>query len=111
MADKIEQTIEVLIEEGNRKGFLSYAEINALLEDQFVPPERMDQIFMALEDQSIEVIDDSDSEAGVATAARTIAAVSGVTQNRRRRESPEAVLGRIVTPERIDSMAQSIVRK
>ncbi len=31
MADKIEQTIEVLIEEGNRKGFLSYAEINALL--------------------------------------------------------------------------------
>ena len=50
MADKIEQTIEVLIEESNRKGFLSYAEINALLEDQLVPPDRMDQIFMSLED-------------------------------------------------------------
>ena len=44
MSTKIEQTIEVLVEEGNRKGFLSYGEINGLLEDQFVPPEGMDQI-------------------------------------------------------------------
>jgi len=53
MSDKLEQTIEVLTEEGTRKGFLTYTEINVLLEDRFVPPERMDQIFLALEEQGI----------------------------------------------------------
>jgi len=103
MADKIEQVIDVLIEEGNRKGFLSYAEINTLLEDQFVPPERMDQLFVALEDQGVEVVDDSDATATVTLTARDTTAARGVTQGRRRTtESPAAVLERVVTPERID---------
>ncbi len=62
MAEKIDQTIELLTEEGAKKGFLTYAEINALLEDRFVPPERMDQIFLALEEGGIEVVDDLEAD-------------------------------------------------
>ena len=101
MAEKIEQTIEVLVEEGNRKGFLTYAEINTLLEDQFVPPERMDQIFLTLEDQGIDVVDDSDSE-DPATIGRIPTNNAAVGQGNTRTESAAAVLERVVTPERID---------
>jgi RNA polymerase primary sigma factor len=103
MSTKIEQTIEVLVEEGNRKGFLSYGEINGLLEDQFVPPEGMDQIFVALEEQGIEVVDDTEEGANAATPARATASRSAsVAQGRVRTESPAAVLERVVMPERID---------
>ena len=101
MAQKIEQTIEVLVEEGNRKGFLTYAEINTLLEDQFVPPERMDQIFLTLEDQGIDVVDDTDSE-DPATIGRIPGNTAAVGQGNTRTESAAAVLERVVTPERID---------
>ena len=33
MAEKIEETIKHLIEEGRKKGFLTYSEMNKLLED------------------------------------------------------------------------------
>jgi hypothetical protein len=49
-AEKIEETIKLLVEEGRKKGFLTYTEMNRLLEDQFVPPDKMDAIFLALED-------------------------------------------------------------
>ncbi|MAB80791.1 MAG: RNA polymerase sigma factor RpoD [Planctomycetes bacterium] len=101
MATKIEQTLEALVEEGTRKGFLTYAEINTLLEDQFVPPERMDQIFLTLEDQGIEVVDDPDSEAA-APVGRLPGAAASVGQGRATTESAAAVLERVVTPERID---------
>jgi RNA polymerase primary sigma factor len=108
MADAIDQLIEVLLEEGTRKGFLSYGEINAMLEDQFVPPERMDTLFMTLEDQGIEVVDDSESGATPATpaaAGTTEAAPMRVTVGRPAnapKESAAQVLERVITPERID---------
>ena len=106
MAKELEQAIEVLIEEGTRKGFLSYAEINGLLEDQFVPPERMDQIFLTLEDQGIEVIDDVDEQARAilvagARASRK-ASATNTTTTTTRTATPQEVLERVVTPERID---------
>ena len=102
MAEKIGQTIEVLVEEGNRKGFLTYAEINTLLEDQFVPPERMDQIFLTLEDQGIDVVDDSDSEDPAAVGRAPAGRTAAVAQGGPRTESAAAVLERVVTAERID---------
>ena len=78
MAERIEDIVKVLLEEGNRKGFLTYAEMNKLLEDQFLPPDRMDQVFLALEDQGIEVVADvdaaSDDDEPVVSAAPTAAA-------------------------------------
>src|SRR5260221_3177294 len=78
-AEKVEETIKLLIEEGRKKGVLSYTEMNRLLEDQFVPPDRMDTIFLALEDSGVEMVDDEavaareghrdEVEAGVAVEA------------------------------------------
>jgi RNA polymerase primary sigma factor len=62
MAERIEDIIKLLVEEGNRRGFLTYQEMNKLLEDQFLPPDRMDQVFTALEDAEIEVVDENEAE-------------------------------------------------
>jgi RNA polymerase primary sigma factor len=102
MAEKIEKTIELLVEEGSRKGYLSYAEINHLLEEQFVPPERMDQLFMALEDAGVEVVDDP-SEAQVNRAGSSVDEESeGRPHSMQPVEVPSSVLDRVVQPERID---------
>lgn len=46
MSEKPEETAKLLIEEGRKKGYLTYGEMNRLLEDQFVPPEKMDALFV-----------------------------------------------------------------
>jgi RNA polymerase primary sigma factor len=96
MAEKIEQTIDLLTEEGTKKGFLTYTEINSLLEDRFVPPERMDQIFLALEEGGIEVVDDPDVEASRLAEREGRAAAKVVP------EPVAPVLERSATAERID---------
>ena len=50
MTDTVEQTIKLLVDEGRPKGFLTYAEMSKLMEDQFLPPDKMDQVFIGLED-------------------------------------------------------------
>jgi RNA polymerase primary sigma factor len=62
MTDKTEDAVKVLLDEGKRKGFLTFAEMNKLLEDQFLPPDKMDQVFVALEDAGIDVLDDDPDE-------------------------------------------------
>jgi hypothetical protein len=63
MAEKIEDTIKQLVSEGRKRGVLTYSEINRILEDQFLPPDRMDAVFVTLEDNGIEVQDDADTAA------------------------------------------------
>ncbi|MCE9593544.1 MAG: RNA polymerase sigma factor RpoD [Planctomycetes bacterium] len=106
MSDRIEDTIKSLIEEGRRKGFLTYVEMNALLEDQFVPPDRMDQVFVSLEEAGVEVVDDSEaaeSEAAVADEDAEdlpVAETDNVAEEED--EAPEPVFTRGVLPEKID---------
>ncbi|MCA8980328.1 MAG: sigma-70 family RNA polymerase sigma factor, partial [Planctomycetes bacterium] len=69
MSEKIEDTIKNLVDEGRRKGFLTFAEMNKLMEDQFIPPDRMDQVFITLEDHGVEVVDDESSMTSVALAS------------------------------------------
>jgi len=66
MSVKVDDAIKLLVEEGRKKGFLSYGEMNQLLEDQFVPPEQLDQVFVALEEAGIDLVDD-DFEEGEST--------------------------------------------
>ena len=106
MADTTEETIKLLVEEGRRKGFLTYAEMNKLLEDQFIPPERMDQVFLALEDQGIDVLD-SDSD-GVDEETEIVAKPGDAPLAAQKpRPTPEEdalrnALARGVMPEKID---------
>ncbi|MFT7678028.1 MAG: RNA polymerase primary sigma factor [Planctomycetota bacterium] len=69
MTDKIEESVKLLVEEGRRKGFLTYAEMSKMLEDHVVPPDRMDQIFVGLEDAGVEVLDDAAAEEAAAPSA------------------------------------------
>lgn len=89
MTDKIDQTIKLLVDEGRPKGFLTYAEMSKLMEDQFLPPDKMDQVFMGLEDAGIDVVDDADAElsdvsvkaaAGAATAQATTGKAATATK-------------------------------
>ncbi|MEO0650770.1 MAG: RNA polymerase sigma factor RpoD [Planctomycetota bacterium] len=97
MADRIEDIIKLLVEEGGRRGFLTYQEMNKLLEDQFLPPERMDQVFTALEDASIEVVDENDAEeSGLESPS---AAVPSKTKDPALTTTPEKT---VVAPEKID---------
>src|SRR5688572_7400755 len=98
MAERLEQTIDLLTEEGTKKGFLTYGEIGAILEDRFVPPERMDQIFLALEESGIEVVDDSDA----GDPARMAEREGRVSVPKPPPEPVTAVLERSSVPERID---------
>jgi RNA polymerase primary sigma factor len=107
MAERIEDTIKLLIEEGRRKGFLTYEKMNTLLEDQFLPPEQMDQVFLALEDNGVDVVDEEDAnESGAEVvrakkkAAKPAAGKAAAPEAPRTIPAQELVRG--VVPERID---------
>ncbi len=105
MADRIEDIAKTLIEEGNRRGYLTFQEMNRLLEDQFVPPDKMDQLFVALEDAGVEVIDEEDTADSTTLLDRDDA--EGVKESGGRLpedalDAPEPPYERGVTPERID---------
>jgi len=102
MAERIEDIGKLLVEEGNRRGYLTYQEINKLLDDQFIPPDRMDQLFMMLEDQSIEVIDESDADQASGTIGASGDGDEGVKKAPSLKEAVEATPERVVTPEKID---------
>jgi RNA polymerase primary sigma factor len=61
MSEKTEDTAKLFIEEGRKKGYLTFSDINRLLEDQFLPPEKMDALFVQLEDHGIEILDDAET--------------------------------------------------
>ena len=108
MAERIEDTIKLLVEEGRKRGFLTYGEMNKLLEDQFIPPDRMDQVFVSLEDAGVDVVDDNE--------APSVGSVSGdgddadvkssrastVPGNTIEEDPPETLFTRGVMPEKID---------
>jgi RNA polymerase primary sigma factor len=106
MSDRIEDTIKSLIEEGRRKGFLTYVEMNALLEDQFVPPDRMDQVFLSLEEAGVEVVDDTDAAGDDSAVADEDAEDLPIPESdnvaEEEDEAPEPVFTRGVLPEKID---------
>ncbi len=105
MSDRFEEIVKQLVEEGRRKGYLTFSEMNKLLEDQFLPPDRMDQVFVVLEDQGIEVLDDAASPGAVVvvdtdeepTKAPTKRPVEAPEE-----EPAEPVFTRSVLPEKID---------
>jgi RNA polymerase primary sigma factor len=105
MSERIEDTIKLLVDEGRKKGFLTYGEMNKLLEDQFIPPDRMDQVFVALEDASVDVLDDAAASVAAGADAdddgdvKTVAAAAAAAED----ESPtETLFTRGVMPEKID---------
>ena len=59
---KLDEGLRVLIESGKEKGYLTYTQVNDYLPDDAVNPEKLDQLLMLLEEQGIELIDESEAE-------------------------------------------------
>ncbi len=60
--EKVDEGLKALIESGRGKGFLTYSQVNEILPDDAVNPEKLDQLLMVLEEQGIELIDESEAE-------------------------------------------------
>ena len=104
MTANFDDSIKLLVREGRKKGYLSYAEMNRLLEDQFVPPDQLDLVFAALEDSGIDLIDDADAEAdGGAGGERMVQGKSPAETVAEKVQAAQAALARTVAvPEKID---------
>src|SRR5437764_7670796 len=59
---KLDEGLRVLIESGKEKGYLTYTQVNDYLPDDAVNPEKLDQLLLLLEEQGIELIDESEAE-------------------------------------------------
>src|SRR5262245_48330045 len=60
--EKIDEGLKALLEQGKEKGYLTFSQVNDYLPDDAVNPEKLDQLLMLLEDQGIELIDESEAE-------------------------------------------------
>lgn len=59
---KLDEGLKALLETGKEKGYLTYSQVNEYLPDDAVNPEKLDQLLLVLEEQGIELIDESEAE-------------------------------------------------
>jgi RNA polymerase primary sigma factor len=59
---KMDEGLKALVESGKHKGYLTYSQVNDYLPDDAVNPEKLDQLLLVLEEQGIELIDESEAE-------------------------------------------------
>jgi RNA polymerase primary sigma factor len=60
--EKMDEGLKSLIESGKQKGYLTFSQVNDYLPDDAVNPEKLDQLLLMLEEQGIELIDESEAE-------------------------------------------------
>src|ERR1700676_2139654 len=60
--EKIDDGLKALLESGKEKGYLTYDQVNDHLPDDDANPEKIDQILILLEEQGIELIEESEAE-------------------------------------------------
>jgi RNA polymerase primary sigma factor len=59
---KLDEGLKALLDSGKNKGYLTYSQVNEYLPDDAVNPEKLDQLLLVLEEQGIELIDESEAE-------------------------------------------------
>src|SRR5688572_5267921 len=60
--EKMDEGLKSLLESGKHKGYLTYGQVNDYLPDDAVNPEKLDQLLLVLEENGIELIDESEAE-------------------------------------------------
>ncbi|MFL5244453.1 MAG: RNA polymerase sigma factor RpoD [Gemmataceae bacterium] len=68
--EKIDDGLKALLESGKVKGYLTYSQVNDYLPDDAVNPEKLDQLLLLLEEQGIELIDETEAEEREGAPAR-----------------------------------------
>src|SRR5262249_40043967 len=59
---KLDEGLKALLESGKDKGYLTFSQVNDYLPDDAVNPEKLDKLLLILEEQGIELIDESEAE-------------------------------------------------
>jgi len=60
MAATVEQAVEFLVEKGKESGLVTYQDMNHVLPDETVTPEKIDEVLVALDEMGIDVVDESE---------------------------------------------------
>ncbi len=103
MTEKTEDIVKLLTEEASSKGFLTFAEMTKLLEDHIVSHEKMDQVFVGLEEAGIELVDSEGRPAMGDATPRVPAPAESAPGKRPAPKTKSAVAAlRGVLPEKID---------
>src|SRR5688572_31615050 len=74
--EKLSPEVKTLIEEAKKKGSVTYDELNKVLPDDTVSPEKLDAIFQMLDEMGIEIIEDRKSTRLNSSHSQTSYAVS-----------------------------------
>ncbi|HET6202860.1 MAG TPA: RNA polymerase sigma factor RpoD [Planctomycetota bacterium] len=53
--------MKLLLEEGRRKGYLTYGEMNRILAEEFISPDKIDQILTVLDENGIDLVDEAEA--------------------------------------------------
>ena len=74
-SDKIEASIQELIERGKRQKYLTYEDLNVLVPDEAVSTEKIDLVLSRLEEEGIELVDEIEADRldKVASAGKPVA--------------------------------------
>src|SRR3954462_10080543 len=59
---KLDDSLKALIDSGKRKGYLTFTQVNEYLPDDAANSDRLDQLLQILEEQGIELIEESEVE-------------------------------------------------
>jgi len=70
MPGTLDDSLKLLIERGKEKGFVTYEELNDLLPEDAVSPDKIDKILMTLDEMGIDILDETE-EPGAAKEEET----------------------------------------
>src|ERR1700679_3821577 len=58
--EEAERRVQVLLDMGTSRGYLTYEELNTKLPDEVVSPDKLDSLLMMIDEMGIRLIDDTD---------------------------------------------------
>ncbi|MBI4568123.1 MAG: sigma-70 family RNA polymerase sigma factor, partial [Planctomycetes bacterium] len=85
--DKVEADIKKLIEQGKAQGYITFDQMNEIIPDEVVSPEKIENILQLLEENNIDILETADEER-IAAAGATPA---GEEEGRERRYTEEDI--------------------
>jgi RNA polymerase primary sigma factor len=86
--DGLRPEVKSLIEQGKRRGFLTYDELNKVLPEDAFAPEKLDQVLQLLEDAGVEIVEDTAQEEAAEGGAGYEDALDAKAQVTSRLEDP-----------------------
>jgi RNA polymerase primary sigma factor len=64
VSDSLGPEVKALIEKGKERGFVTYDELNKVLPDDMVSPEKLDAVLQKMDDLGIEMVESGEGEGG-----------------------------------------------